>query len=122
MKQLQLPHGTIQLPAFLPDGTQGVVRSIDAADLRASQIQAVQMNVYHLMQRPGSSTVQALGGLHRMAGWDGPIFTDSGGFQVYSLIRQNPKSGSITDKGAVFRIEGKKFNFAPEKSIQLQMS
>lgn len=122
MKQLQLPHGTLQLPAFLPDGTQGVVRSIDAADLRASQIQAVQMNVYHLMQRPGSSTVQALGGLHRMAGWDGPIFTDSGGFQVYSLIRQNPKSGSISDKGAVFRIEGKKFNFAPEKSIQLQMS
>lgn len=122
MKQLVLSHGTLQLPAFLPDGTQGVVRSIDAADLRASRIQAVQMNVYHLMQRPGSSTVQALGGLHRMSGWNGPIFTDSGGFQVYSLIRQNPKSGAISDKGAVFRIEGKKFNFAPEKSIQLQMS
>ena len=122
MDQLVLPHGTLQLPAFLPDGTQGVVRSIDAADLQTAGIQAVQMNVYHLMQRPGSSTVQALGGLHRMSGWDGPIFTDSGGFQVYSLIRQNPKSGSISDKGAVFRIEGKKFNFIPEKSIQLQMS
>jgi queuine tRNA-ribosyltransferase len=122
MEQLVLPHGTLQLPAFLPDGTQGVVRSIDATDLQTAGIQAVQMNVYHLMQRPGSSTVQALGGLHRMSGWDGPIFTDSGGFQVYSLIRQNPKSGSISDKGAVFRIEGKKFNFIPEKSIQLQMS
>ena len=122
MDQLQLPHGTLHLPAFLPDGTQGVVRSIDAADLRASRIQAVQMNVYHLMQRPGSSTVQALGGLHRMTGWDRPIFTDSGGFQVYSLIRQNPKSGSITDKGAVFRVEGHKFNLTPEKSIRLQLN
>ncbi|MCP4423123.1 MAG: tRNA-guanine transglycosylase [Chloroflexi bacterium] len=122
MNELRLPNGRIQLPAFLPDGTQGVVRALDAADLRASRIQAVQMNVYHLMQKPGSSTVQALGGLHRMADWGRPIFTDSGGFQIYSLIRQNPKSGSISDKGATFRIEGRKFNFTPEKSIQLQLN
>lgn len=120
--QLTLPHGTIDLPAFLPDGTQGVVRSVDMADVAQVGIQAVQMNVFHLMQRPGSSTIQALGGLHRMTGWDGPIFTDSGGFQVYSLIRQNPKSGSMNDKGAVFRVEGKKFNLTPEKSVQLQLS
>ncbi len=122
MNELRLPHGRLQLPAFLPDGTQGVVRAVDAQDLKQIGIQAVQMNVYHLMQKPGSSTIQALGGLHRMTGWDGPIFTDSGGFQVYSLIRQNPKSGSISDKGVVFRVESKKFNFTPEKSIQLQMS
>ncbi len=122
MNELKLPHGRIQLPAFLPDGTRGVVQTVDAADLRASRIQAVQMNVYHLMQKPGSSTVQGLGGLHQMAGWEQPIFTDSGGFQVYSLLRQNAKSGSISDKGATFRIEGKKFNFTPEKSIQLQLS
>ncbi|GAB4279646.1 MAG: tRNA guanosine(34) transglycosylase Tgt [Candidatus Promineifilaceae bacterium] len=120
--QLTLPHGTIDLPAFLPDGTQGVVRAIDARDIAETGIQAVQMNAYHLMQRPGSSTIQALGGLHRMTGWNGPIFTDSGGFQVYSLIRQNPKSGSIGDKGATFRVEGKKFNLTPEKSVQLQIS
>ncbi|MBE2202139.1 MAG: queuine tRNA-ribosyltransferase family protein [Anaerolinea sp.] len=119
---LQLPHGSIQLPAFLPDGTQGVVRGVDAQDLRTCGIQAVQMNAYHLMQKPGSSTIQALGGLHRMTGWHGPIFTDSGGFQVYSLLRQNSKSGSITDKGATFRIEEHKFNLTPEKSVQLQMS
>ncbi|MCA9969862.1 MAG: queuine tRNA-ribosyltransferase family protein [Anaerolineales bacterium] len=118
---LTLPHGAIRLPAFLPDGTQGVVRGVDARDLRGCGIQAVQMNAFHLMQRPGSSTIQALGGLHRMAGWDGPIFTDSGGFQVYSLIRQNPKSGSIGDRGATFRVEGRKFNLTPEKSVQLQM-
>lgn len=121
---ISLPHGAIQLPAFLPDGTQGVVRSVDAQDLITCRIQAVQMNVYHLMQRPGSSTIQALGGLHRMSGWPRPIFTDSGGFQVYSLIHQNPKSGSITDRGATFTLEGtnRKFNLTPEKSIQLQLS
>ena len=124
LNQLQFPHGQIQLPAFLPDGTQGVVRAVDAQDLQAVGIQAVQMNVYHLMQRPGSSTIQALGGLHQMSGWPGPIFTDSGGFQVYSLIRQNPKSGSITNKGATFRLDSssRKINFTPEKSIQLQLS
>ncbi|HEX6384516.1 MAG TPA: tRNA guanosine(34) transglycosylase Tgt [Anaerolineae bacterium] len=124
IQQLQLPHGALDLPAFLPDGTQGVVRAVDAQDLLAVEIQAVQMNVFHLMQRPGSSTIQALGGLHQMAGWPRPIFTDSGGFQVYSLLRQNAKSGSITDRGAVFRPEGtdRKFNLTPEKSVQLQLS
>lgn len=120
-KTLTLPHGTIDLPAFLPDGTQGVVRSVSAEDLEACQIQAVQMNVYHLMQRPGSSTIGALGGLHRMAGWSRPIFTDSGGFQVYSLIRQNPKAGSITERGATFKPGGdRKYILTPEKSVQLQ--
>ena len=118
---LALPHGALPLPAFLPDGTQGVVRAVSADDLEAAGVQAVQMNVYHLMQRPGTSTIQALGGLHRLAGWSRPIFTDSGGFQVYSLIRQNPKSGSITDRGATFRPGGdRKYNLTPEKSIQLQ--
>ncbi len=91
LQTLDLPNGRLHLPAFLPDGTQGVVKSIDAQDVAGCHIQAVQMNVYHLMQRPGSSTIQALGGLHAMSGWKRPIFTDSGGFQVYSLIRQNPE-------------------------------
>ncbi|GJM42731.1 MAG: tRNA-guanine transglycosylase [Ardenticatenaceae bacterium] len=124
LSELKLPHGTLKLPAFLPDGTQGVVRTLDARDLERAHIQAVQMNAFHLMQRPGSSTIQALGGLHQMAGWKRPIFTDSGGFQVYSLLRQNAKSGSISDKGASFRPEGsdRKFNLTPEKSVQLQLS
>ena len=121
---LVLPHGTLQLPVFLPDGTQGVVRAVDAQDLARAQIQAVQMNGYHLMQRPGSSTDQALGGLHRMTGWQGPIFTDSGGFQIYSLLRQSARSGAITDRGAAFRPHGtgRKYNLTPEKSVQLQIS
>ena len=124
VETLDLLHGTLQLPTFLPDGTQGVVRAVDAQDLLDSKIQAVQMNVYHLMQRPGSSTIQALGGLHKMSAWSRPIFTDSGGFQVYSLIRQNPRFGSINDRGATFQPSGsgRKNKLTPEKSIQLIMS
>src|SRR6266705_2207217 len=88
---LQLPHGQLQLPLFLPDATLGVVRSVDSTDLEHCGIDALVMNIFHLMQRPGSSTVTALGGLHTMAGWPHPIITDSGGFQAYSLIRQNAK-------------------------------
>ena len=121
-RTLVLPNGRISLPAFLPDGTQGVVRSLDARDVAETGIQAVQMNAFHLMQRPGSSTVQALGGLHAMAGWAGPIFTDSGGFQIYSLLRESDKNGAISDKGATFRVEGRKFNLTPEKSVQLQLA
>ena len=124
VETLHLAHGTLELPAFLPDGTQGVVRAVDAQDLLDCKIQSVQMNVYHLMQRPGSTTIQALGGLHKMSGWSRPIFTDSGGFQVYSLIRQNPRLGSINDRGATFQQagSGRKYKLTPEKSVQLQMS
>jgi queuine tRNA-ribosyltransferase len=124
IEKLQLIHGTLDLPAFLPDGTQGVVRALDAQDVLSCGIQAMQMNVFHLMQRPGSSTIQALGGLHKMSGWPRPIFTDSGGFQVYSLIRQNPKTGSINERGATFQPEGsaRRYKLTPEKSVQLQLS
>lgn len=123
-KILGLPHGDLHLPVFLPDATRGVVRAVDADDLLACRVRALQMNVYHLMQKPGTSTIKNLGGLHRMSGWPLPIITDSGGFQVYSLIRQNPKFGALSDRGAVFRPEGstRKFQLTPEKSIQLQIS
>jgi len=121
---LHLAHGTLALPAFLPDATLGVVRSVDAADLEEAGIDAVVMNVFHLMQKPGSSTIAALGGLHRMAGWPHPITTDSGGFQAYSLIRQNAKFGSLSDRGISFQPESsdRKFLLTPEKSIQLQLA
>jgi queuine tRNA-ribosyltransferase len=82
------------------------------------------MNTFHLMQRPGSSTVRALGGLHRMTGWTRPIVTDSGGFQAYSVIRANPRYGQLDDHGITFRSgeEQRKFRLTPEKCVQLQMS
>ncbi len=120
---LPLPTGPLSLPDFLPDATRGVVRSLDSADLESCDIQALVMNTVHLMQNPGSSTIQALGGLHRMSGWTHPIITDSGGFQIYSLIHQNPKYGNLNNKGANFRDDaGRKYHLTPEKSIQLQIS
>lgn len=123
-KEFFLPHGTLQFPVFLPDATRGVVRGVDTQDLEQEGLTALVMNAYHLMQNPGSTTIKALGGLHRMTGWNKPIITDSGGFQIYSLIRQNPKYGRLTDKGAVFQTDRseRKFNLTPEKSIQLQFS
>jgi queuine tRNA-ribosyltransferase len=87
-------------------------------------VEALVMNVFHLMQKPGSSTIQALGGLHKMAHWSRLIVTDSGGFQAYSLIRQNPKFGKISDQGIRFKPEGsdREFQLTPEKSVQLQMA
>jgi len=120
---LNLPHGRVELPLFLPDATQGVVRGLDATDLQAVGVDALQMNVFHLMQKPGSSAIRALGGLHQMFGWPGPIVTDSGGFQIYSLIHENAKYGTLTDRGMIFRPEGsdRRFQLTPEKSVQLQL-
>ncbi|MCJ7626214.1 MAG: tRNA guanosine(34) transglycosylase Tgt [Anaerolineaceae bacterium] len=121
---LKLEHGQLDFPVYLPDATFGVVRSVDVDDLKACQVQAVVMNSFHLMQRPGSSTVQALGGLHGMSAWERPIITDSGGFQAYSLIRQNQNYGTIHDRGLSFKPDGsgRKFHLTPEKSIRLQIS
>ena len=121
---LELPHGTLHMPTFLPDATVGVVRAVDSADLVACGIRGLVMNTFHLMQHPGSSTVQALGGLHQMSAWPHPIITDSGGFQAYSLIRQNAKFGTLTDNGIIFRPEGsdRKLQLTPEKCVQLQLT
>lgn len=121
---LDLPHGALSLPAFLPDATLGVVRAVDSADLEGAGIAALVMNTFHLMQQPGTSTIQALGGLHALSGWRGPLLTDSGGFQAYSLIREQPKLGALTDNGIVVWPEGmsRKLHLTPEKCIQLQMS
>ncbi|BCY18008.1 tRNA-guanine transglycosylase [Leptolinea sp. HRD-7] len=120
---IDLQHGQLTLPVYMPDSTQAVVRSVDSIDLEAVKIQSVVMNAFHLMQHPGSMTVQSLGGLHRMAGWNRPIITDSGGFQAYSLIRQNSKYGRLGNDGIIFQPEGsnRKINLTPEKSIQLQV-
>jgi queuine tRNA-ribosyltransferase len=100
-----------------------VVRGLDAIDLETVGVDALQMNVFHLMQKPGSSAIKALGGLHEMFGWPRPIVTDSGGFQIYSLIHENPKFGTLTDRGMLFRPEGseRRFQLTPEKSVQLQL-
>lgn len=121
---LSFRNKTLYLPAFLPDATSGYVRAVDSKDLEGVKIQALVMNTFHLMLKPGSSTIQAFNGLHNFASWPRVIVTDSGGFQAYSLIRESDKFGTLTDRGIILRPEGKdrKFNLTPEKSVQLQLS
>jgi queuine tRNA-ribosyltransferase len=121
MKTIQTAHGTLQCPAFLPDGTRGVIRALDASDVAACGIEAMMVNALHLSSHPGTTVVKQMGGIHAFMGWHKPVMSDSGGFQVFSLIAENPKSGSISKKGFVYRLDnGKKQTLTPEKCIQKQ--
>ena len=121
---IDLPHGRLDYPVFFADATYGMVRSVDAVDLENAGVQGLVMNTFHLMQKPGSLTVQSLHGIHQMSGWNKPIITDSGGFQAYSLIHENEKFGKITDSGITINVENskRKLQLTPEKTVQLQMS
>ena len=124
MHTLSLPHGELALPAFFPDGTHGAVRCLDACDLVNCAVPGLVMNTYHLLVRPGVSTIKALGGLNRFCGWNRPILSDSGGFQVFSLIRENAKYGEIRKHEIVFYPDngGGKMLLTPEKCIQAQFA
>ncbi len=95
---LHTPHGAVATPAFMPVGTAGSVKGVTPDQFRAAGVQMVLANTYHLLLRPGPETVAALGGVHAMMGWDGPILTDSGGYQVFSLAHRR----KIDDDGVIF--------------------
>jgi queuine tRNA-ribosyltransferase len=116
--KLSTPHGTVSLPAFMPVATLGSVRGISVDQLRESGTQMLLGNAYHLALRPGSDVVRQLGGLHQMMGWQGPILTDSGGFQIFSLARLT----RVEEEGATFQshIDGSTMVMTPEKSVQVQ--
>ena len=122
LNEIMLPHGLVKLPAFFPDGTNGVVRCVDSADLESCQVGGLVANAYHLMGKPGQSAVKALGGLNKFMNWRRPIITDSGGFQVFSLIRENAKFGEIQADRIIFRGGGKKIVLTPEKCINAQFA
>jgi queuine tRNA-ribosyltransferase len=119
---LSTPRGTLAVPTFLPDATRAGVRGASSEDLRGIGIEAVVVNAFHLLRRPGARVVQAAGGIHRFMDWTGPILSDSGGFQVWSLIRQDPSRGVIRDNEVIFREPetGEKWNLTPERIINLQ--
>jgi len=116
--RLTTAHGEIETPIFMPVGTQGTVKSLCPTDLHDLKAQIILGNTYHLYLRPGDELVAKLGGLHRFMAWDGPILTDSGGFQVFSLsgLRQ------IAEEGVTFasHIDGSRHLFSPEKVISIQ--
>lgn len=112
-------HGTVQTPAFMNVATAGAIKgALSAFDLKYAKCQIMLSNTYHLHLRPGDENVKALGGLHKFTKWDGPILTDSGGFQVFSLA----KLRNITEDGVTFNshIDGHKIFMTPEKSMQIQ--
>lgn len=112
------PHGVVDTPVFMPVGTQGTVKGVDAGRLRETGSQMILANTYHLALRPGEQTVASLGGLHAFMGWNGPILTDSGGFQVFSLAER----ATIDERGVRFRshIDGALVVLTPERSIAIQ--
>ena len=140
--ELETPHGVIETPSFNPVGTQATVKALGPRDLKEIGAQMVLANTYHLMLRPGVDVIEKLGGLHEFMGWDKPIMTDSGGFQVFSLgggmeegaskvvgnsqgknrELPRPRLNKITEEGMVFQshLDGSRHTLTPEISIKLQ--
>ena len=120
---VETAHGPLHLPVYFPDATRGVVRTVDSRDLEASGVRGLVVNVFHLSNKPGAGLIKRAGGIHKFMGWRRPIAADSGGFQLMSMIRENPRYGTISERGIHFRdIDGKrgKVLFTPERSIRLQ--
>lgn len=117
---LHTPHGTIETPIFMPVGTLATVKAMTPEELRSIEAQIILSNTYHLYLKPGDDIVKKAGGLHQFMNWDGPILTDSGGFQVFSLGDMR----KITEEGVEFRshIDGSKHFLSPEKSIEIQQN
>lgn len=134
--RLATPHGVVETPAFIFCATKAAIKGATPRNMRQENTQIILSNTYHLMLQPGSDVVAQMGGLHRFMGWNGPMLTDSGGFQIFSLGHgsvaeevkgrrgsSRPKSLlKITEEGATFKsyIDGKKHVLTPEKSIQVQ--
>lgn len=112
------PHGIVETPRFMPVGTLANVKALTPAQLKDTHAQMILANTYHLHLQPGEGIVQQAGGLHRFMAWDGPILTDSGGFQVFSLSEMR----SISEEGVTFRSprDGQMIHLTPERSIQIQ--
>lgn len=136
--KLVTPHGTINTPAFIFCATKAAIKGVSPIDMKQAGTQFILSNTYHLMIQPGASVIEELGGLHQFMGWDGPMLTDSGGFQIFSLghgsvadeIKGKKRNLShqlllkITEEGALFRsyLDGSKQLLTPERSIQIQRS
>lgn len=143
--RLVTPHGILETPNFNPVGTQAAVKALGPRELKEIGVQIVLANTYHLMLRPGADLIEKFGGLHKFMGWDRPIMTDSGGFQVFSLgialehgnskvlkedegelepeaFKKKPRLNEITEEEVIFQshLDGSKHSLSPEKSIKIQ--
>jgi len=123
---IKTPHGEIQTPVYMPVGTQATVKAMDNRDIEATGAEIILGNTYHLYLRPGTEILNQFGGLHRYMGWERPILTDSGGYQISSLglfrDEGEPKLTTINEEGATFKshLDGSMHQLTPEKAIQIQ--
>ncbi|MFA5159874.1 MAG: tRNA guanosine(34) transglycosylase Tgt [Candidatus Omnitrophota bacterium] len=117
-------HGKLLAPFFMPDATRGFVKLLTKDDVERSGTKALVVNTFHLYLQPGLKIIEKAGGLHKFMNWDKPLLSDSGGFQVFSLIHKNPQMGKITDEKVIFRspLDGSRHELTPEKSIQIQFT
>jgi queuine tRNA-ribosyltransferase len=120
--KLKTKNGVIETPFFMPDATRGYIKSLSKNDLDIIGIVPMVVNTYHLYLQPGMKIIKKAGGIHKFMNWDKPLLSDSGGYQVFSLVHKNPKMGKITDNEVIFRspLDGSLHKITPEKSIQIQ--
>lgn len=120
--ELVTRKGVIVTPFFMPDATRAVARGLTPREVSRSGIEALVVNTYHLLLQPGEARIRSAGGIHAFMSWKGPVLSDSGGYQVYSLIHRNSELGRITEEGAEFRsvLDGTKHLLTPERAIQIQ--
>lgn len=121
-KIIKTAHGNLKTPFFMPDATRGYIKLTDNSELREAGVEAMVVNTFHLYLQPGTKLIKKANGIHKFMNWDGPLLSDSGGFQVFSLIHQNSKMGKIYDDKVIFKspIDGSRHEMTPEKSIQIQ--
>ncbi|MBU0647066.1 MAG: tRNA guanosine(34) transglycosylase Tgt [Patescibacteria group bacterium] len=121
---IKTAHGNIETPFFMPDATRAVIKNLSNEDLFALGLDAFVVNTYHLFLQPGMDIIKKSGGVHNFMDWQHPILSDSGGYQVFSLIHKNKNNGQITDDKVIFKspLNGARHELTPEKSIQIQFT
>ncbi len=121
---LKTAHGSLKTPFYMPDATRGFVKLTDNEAVARTKTAALVINTLHLYLQPGLKVIEKAGGVHKFMDWSGPLLSDSGGFQVFSLIHKNSRMGKIMDDKVIFRspVDGSKHELTPEKSIQIQFT
>lgn len=121
---LKTAHGTLDTPFYMPDATRGFIKLTNNNEVRQTGTEALVVNTFHLYLQPGLEIIKSAGGIHKFMDWSGPLLSDSGGFQVFSLIHKNHQLGKISDDKVIFKspLDGSYHELTPEKSIQIQFA